>query len=325
MTGRALTAALVLCGLAATACGGAPDDTGAVPQPATGSSATSAGSASPAETTAGGSPDGTETSAGSESPDGSGTAEALPEGAAPEDSAEATVSGTAEAPATGGAAGSKPLEGKVVVIDPGHNENNHRHTAEINRQVDVLTQRKACDTTGTTTASGYTEAAFTWDVSQHLARILKARGATVKLTRSGSTPFGPCITQRAAIGNRARADAAISVHADGSAAGNRGFHVIMPRKINGPVDPVVGRSEQLGIAVRNAFREGTGLPYSTYIGRQALDYRSDLGGLNLSTVPKVFIECGNMKNRAEAAKFQDARFRQRIALALADGIQDYLR
>ncbi|GIH78978.1 N-acetylmuramoyl-L-alanine amidase [Planobispora longispora] len=320
MTGRAFTAALVLCGLTATACGGAPDDTDAAPQRA------SESAASPAETADGGPPDDTE----SASPSGSGSgpeSTADPETSEGTSSAlpEATVTGTAEAPATGGATGVKPLQGKVVVIDPGHNENNHRHTAEINRQVDVLTQKKACDTTGTATTSGYSEAAFAWDVSQHLARILRAKGATVKLTRSRNTAFGPCITERARIGNQARADAAISVHADGSAAGNRGFHVIMPKKIGGKVDAVVDDSRRLGLNVRKAFREGTGLPYSTYIGNNALDYRSDLGGLNLSTVPKVFIECGNMKNSGEAAKFQDARFRQRIALALANGVEQYLR
>jgi N-acetylmuramoyl-L-alanine amidase len=218
----------------------------------------------------------------------------------------------------------RPLGGKVVVIDPGHNGGNFRDPKAINRQVNVLTKWKACDTTGTTTVGGYTEAAFTWDVSTRLAKILKSRGATVKLTRSNNTGVGPCITQRAAIGNRNKADAAISVHADGSATHNRGFHIIMPKKINGPVDPVVNASSKLGVAVRDAFRKGTGLPYSTYIGTKALDYRNDLGGLNLSTVPKIFLEAGNMKNPTEAAKFQDPRFRQKIALALANGLQQYL-
>ncbi|MER6950659.1 N-acetylmuramoyl-L-alanine amidase [Nonomuraea sp. NPDC000554] len=223
-----------------------------------------------------------------------------------------------------GVATAKPLDGKVVVIDPGHNGGNYKNPAAVNRKVNVLTKWKPCDTTGTETTGGYTEAAFTWDVSNRLVKLLESRGAKVKLTRSSNTGVGPCITERAAIGNKAKADAALSVHADGAAPAGHGFHVIMPKKINGPVDPVVGKSSRLGVAVRDSFRKGTGLPYSTYIGSKALDYRSDLGGLNLSTVPKVFVECGNMKNPAEAAKFQDPKFRQRIALALADGLQHYL-
>jgi N-acetylmuramoyl-L-alanine amidase len=222
-------------------------------------------------------------------------------------------------------AAARPLEGKTIVIDPGHNGGNYRDPKAVNRKVNVLTKWKPCDTTGTETDSHYTEAAFTWDVSNRMVKILKARGATVKLTRADNSSVGPCITERAAIGNKAEADAAISVHGDGAPAANHGFHVIMPKKINGPVDPVVADSRKLGLAVRDAYKKETGLPYSTYIGSKALDYRNDLGGLNLSTVPKIFIECGNMRNPAEAAKFQNSAFRQRIAVALADGLQHYLK
>ncbi|MFG1690291.1 N-acetylmuramoyl-L-alanine amidase [Nonomuraea sp. NPDC049269] len=222
-------------------------------------------------------------------------------------------------------AAARPLEGKTIVIDPGHNGGNYRDPKAVNRKVNVLTKWKPCDTTGTETNSHYTEAAFTWDVSNRMVKILKARGATVKLTRADNSSVGPCITERAAIGNKAKADAAISVHGDGAAAANHGFHVIMPKKINGPVDPVVADSRKLGLAVRDAYKKETGLPYSTYIGSNALDFRDDLGGLNLSTVPKIFIECGNMRNAGEAAKFQNSAFRQRIAVALADGLQHYLK
>nr|WP_239131355.1 N-acetylmuramoyl-L-alanine amidase [Planobispora takensis] len=313
MTGRALTAALALCALGVTACGGAQDDTGTGSVQATGPAAspaqTTPSGGSPEETASPGSPDDTPV------PEPTGTAE---DTAAPQPTPSAL-------PTRERTASPQPLAGKVVVIDPGHNENNFRHTAEINRLVDVETRRKACDTTGTATASGYSEAAFTWDVSKRMTALLRARGAKVVLTRTTRTPYGPCITERSAIGNDAGADAAISVHADGSATGNRGFHVIMPKRIRSQTARMVAESEKLGLAVRKAFREGTGRPYSTYIGRQALDYRDDLGGLNLSTVPKVFIETGNMKNPAEARLFRSAEFRQKVALALVDGLQDYLR
>ncbi|GII96256.1 N-acetylmuramoyl-L-alanine amidase [Sinosporangium siamense] len=240
--------------------------------------------------------------------------------------AQATV--TEAPPASAGAARATarpPLQGKVVLIDPGHNGANYKHPEIINRQVDVLTGKKACDTTGTQTANGYTEAAFNFDVSQRLAKLLSARGAKVKVTRTNNTGVGPCITKRAEMGNAAKADAALSVHADGAAPSAKGFHVILPKKINGPVDPVVADSKRLGIDIRDAVKAGTGLPYSTYIGTNALNFRNDIGGLNLSTVPKVLFEAGNMKNPSEAAKFQTPAFRQRLAEALATGLQNYLK
>lgn len=223
---------------------------------------------------------------------------------------------------TGSPAGS-PLRGKVIAIDPGHNGGNAAHPEVVNKKVDVITVRKACDTTGTQTDAGYPEHAFTWDVSRRLEKLLRERGAKIVLTRDGDKGTGPCITERAAIGNQADADAAVSIHADGAGPRDRGFHIIEPLPIKGHTDRIAEDSHRLGLALRDAYKKGTGLGYSTYRGKKAMDPRDDLGGLNLSKVPKVFIECGNMRNRDEAAKLADAAFRQRIAEALLRGFEDY--
>src|SRR5919198_5705902 len=94
-----------------------------------------------------------------------------------------------------------PLAGKTIVIDPGHNGGNYAHPREIDRLVDAGTLRKPCDTTGTATASGYTEAAYNFDVAMRLRAILRRAGARVALTRTTNSGVGPCITRRAEIGN----------------------------------------------------------------------------------------------------------------------------
>jgi len=253
--------------------------------------------------------------------DGGSTASPAPERSRLSPAAPAAGAAIAASPAS---AAARPLAGKVIVIDPGHNGNNWRAPEKINKKVNAVTMWKPCDTTGTTTNDGYPESAFAWDVATRLAKLLRAQGATVKLTRKDNKGVGPCITERAAIANRAKADASISIHADGAGQGTRGFHVIVPKKINGPVDPVVGDSLRLGVAIRNAVREVTGLPYANYIGKNGIDRRGDLGGLNLSTVPKVFLETGNMRNPTDARKMKDPAFRQRLAEALAKGLRDYL-
>ena len=216
------------------------------------------------------------------------------------------------------------LAGKVIVIDPGHNGGNADHPDEINKQVKIGNGSKACDTTGTSSNDGYAEHAFTWDVSKRLAKLLQAEGAEVTLTRKSDKGVGPCITERAAIANRLDADAAVSVHADGNARSSaRGFHVIEPIGISRNAGMVPG-SRKLGKALRDAYREGTGMPYSNYLGEDGLDRRNDLGGLNMSKVPKVFLECGNMRNKKDAAKLADESFRQRIAESLTEGFKTYL-
>jgi N-acetylmuramoyl-L-alanine amidase len=222
------------------------------------------------------------------------------------------------------AALSLPLVGKTVAIDPGHNGGNASHPREINRLVNAGTLWKPCDAVGAATASGYSEATYNLDVSLRLARILRAKGARVVLTRTTNSGWGPCITERAAIGNRAQTDAAISIHADGGPSSGHGFHVIYPPSIRGLTDDIAVPSRRLAVDVRDAYHAGTRMPYSTYAGRGGLAVRSDLGGLNLSDVPKVFVETGNMRNRIDAALLTSPRFRARAARALAGGLQRFL-
>ncbi|MEU5087903.1 N-acetylmuramoyl-L-alanine amidase [Streptomyces sp. NPDC021356] len=228
----------------------------------------------------------------------------------------------------GGAPGT--LRGKVVVIDPGHNPGNFRHTSEIDRKVNIGTNWKECDTTGTSTNSGYAEARFTLDVAHRLRTLLERQGATVKLTHDDGSPgWGPCVDERARIGDTAHADAAISIHADGSAAGNRGFHVILPAAVHdGAADtrPIAAASRDLGERVAGTFLRATGEPPSNYLGGgTGLVTRKDLGGLNLSTVPKVFIECGNMRDRTDASLLTSGAWRQKAAEGMSEGIVSFLR
>ncbi|MER5637163.1 N-acetylmuramoyl-L-alanine amidase [Kitasatospora sp. NPDC002227] len=221
----------------------------------------------------------------------------------------------------------QPLSGRTILLDPGHNTANGRHSAEINRQVDIGNGHKECDTTGTETDAGYTEAEYTLDVVHRARAILQGLGAKVVLTQDGDRPWGPCVDERARIGNEAHADAAVSVHGDGAPASGSGFHVIMPARVTaGKADTsaIVAPSRRLGLLLRQDFKAATGEPYADYIAEQGLDTRSDLGGLNLSTVPKVFIECGNMRNSGDAKRMTDPQWRQRAAQGIADALTAYL-
>ncbi|MEU4896569.1 N-acetylmuramoyl-L-alanine amidase [Streptomyces sp. NPDC044780] len=252
-------------------------------------------------------------------------------GGSKDDDADGGGSGST-APATPSATASpssgKPLQGKVVVIDPGHNPHNRDHPSQIARLVDIGTNKKECDTTGTATNSGYPEASFTLDVARRVRSVLEARGATVRFTQDGDRPYGPCVDERAEIGNEAHADAVVSVHADGAAAGQRGVHVILPESVRGgdaDTSAITTPSRHLGERLLDRFVKATGSEPAQYIGDgSGLDVRGDLGGLNLSTVPKVFIECGNMRDAQDAAQLTDPAWRERAGRGIAQGITDFL-
>jgi N-acetylmuramoyl-L-alanine amidase len=219
--------------------------------------------------------------------------------------------------------GSLPLAGRTVGIDPGHNGLNYTASAVIDQPVWNGREDEACDTTGTETAAGYTEAAFNFNVATYLRADLEAEGAAVVLTRPNNAGVGPCVTTRAAILNDAHADVAVDIHADGGPVGGRGFTVLEP-VADGPNDPVIASSAAFAATVRDTFAAGTGMPVSTYDGVDGLQPRDDLAGLNLTTVPKVLIECGNMQNPTDAALLASPAFQQSAAAALAQAVTAYL-
>jgi N-acetylmuramoyl-L-alanine amidase len=226
------------------------------------------------------------------------------------------------------AAGAGKLAGIVIVIDPGHNPGNSRYPSEINRQVPYGAGMKPCDTTGTATNDGYSEAAYTLDVFYRVVALLRAQGATVVLTHTRtSPPWGPCITERAAIGNRRHAAAAISIHADGGPPRGRGFSTIIPAAPTpsvGLTSSMIAADLKLALDVRNAYLAAYGMRYSSYLGSLGV-YRSNAyGGTNLSHVPKIFIETGNMRNATDAGLLESATFRQRAARGIASGIARFV-
>ncbi|MFD0556263.1 N-acetylmuramoyl-L-alanine amidase [Stackebrandtia endophytica] len=217
-----------------------------------------------------------------------------------------------------------PLAGFTVAIDPGHNGGNGDAPEVIDELVDVGNGEKPCDTTGTNTDDGYFEHEFNFDVASRLSTLLTEAGATVLLTRTDDTGVGPCITERTALANDAEASVSVSIHADGGPPDGSGFHIMEPIELDGHDDGVVDSSHELALSLADTIEAVSGMPPADYIGTDGINPRSDMGGLNLTTVPKVMVECGNMRNSHDAALHRDPEFRQSLAQALADGITDFL-
>jgi N-acetylmuramoyl-L-alanine amidase len=135
----------------------------------------------------------------------------------------------------------KPLAGKTVGIDPGHNGRNEDDPSYINHMIWNGREEETCDTTGTESDDGYTEAAFNFNVARLLRDDLLRAGARVILTRNSNDGVGPCVTRRAQILNRADPDVAIAIHADGGPAWGRGFTVLEP-VADGPNDKIIKSS-----------------------------------------------------------------------------------
>ena len=140
----------------------------------------------------------------------------------------AATTTTITAAAGGTLPNGRPLAGKIVGIDPGHNGANYTNPAFLNQQVFNGRTEEDCDTTGTQTAGGYTEAQYNFNVAQFLITDLQSEGAQVVLTRPTNTGVGPCVDQRAQVINSAHADVAVDIHADGGPVNGRGSRSLNP-------------------------------------------------------------------------------------------------
>jgi len=220
-------------------------------------------------------------------------------------------------------AGRKPLAGRIIGIDPGHNGLNWTDPAFLDRQVWNGREWENCDTTGTQTAGGYTEARFNWNVATYLRADLIRLGARVVLTRTSNHGVGPCVNTRARILDRARANVSIDIHADGGPPGGRGFTILEP-VADGPNDRVISSSLRFARDVHVTMLRHTRMLVSDYYGHNGYITRNDLAGLNLTTMPKVLVECGYMRNAADAALLARPAVQRSIAAALTAAIIRFL-
>ena len=100
------------------------------------------------------------------------------------------------------AANDKPLAGKLILVDPGHQlgNSNPRFAKQMAQTFFNGAITKGCNTTGTATNDGYPESTFTWKVGTRLKALLEkeaeAKHELAKSQRSASihkpAPDGCC-------------------------------------------------------------------------------------------------------------------------------------
>lgn len=209
--------------------------------------------------------------------------------------------------------------GATVFLDPGHNGAND---SLLTRQVpNGRGGTKDCQTTGTSSNSGYPEHTLNWNVALLVQGALENASIHTALSRSDDSGAGPCVDQRAALANAAHPDVIVSIHADGGPPWGRGFHVNYSAP---PLNDVQGGAAvTLARTMRDALLSA-GFSESNYIGSDGLYGRADLAGLNFADFPAVLVEMGNMRNADDAAIMESVDGRQRYAAAITNGVMNYL-
>ena len=177
-----------------------------------------------------------------------------------------------------------PLRGWKIVVDPGHGGK------------DTGARGKRSN-----------EKQHTLDISRRLANHLRARGATVLLTREGDSY--PSLQGRVDFAHGQEADLFISVHINANVSS----------KSNG---------------TETFFYTGISRPLATYVHRELVPAtgRKNRGVsqrkfwvISRTRMPAVLLECAFISNPTEENRMMDARWRESVAQGVARGVGNYAR
>jgi N-acetylmuramoyl-L-alanine amidase len=216
---------------------------------------------------------------------------------------------------------------RPIVIDPGHGGS------------DV----------GAGSKDGLVEKELVLTIAGRLARALAAKGHTVRLTRAGDE--NRALTDRTALANRMDATVFVSLHANASTVASvRGAETYYMSLDEGATDEqaaatarlenqaaggdrrsgidlilwdlaqaeVLNESAELALAVQQRLNQRLGL-------KDRGVKQAPFVVLTGATMPAILVEVGFLSNPEEGAQLESADHQQRLAEAIALGIDDFLR
>jgi len=157
---------------------------------------------------------------------------------------------------------------------------------------------------------GLRETDVVLDVGLQLAQLLQSKGIQVLLTRTSEVDVD--LPPRVALANRSGADLFVSLHANALSLDRPDVNGIETFYFQG------GRSYELAVSIQQQLMAvSPGTP-----DRGARPGRFFV--IRRTVMPSVLTEMGFVTGEIDAPRLAEARFRQRLAAALATGILTYL-
>jgi N-acetylmuramoyl-L-alanine amidase len=211
--------------------------------------------------------------------------------------------------------GTKERSQMVIVIDPGHAS---RTSLEKEQQAPGSSIMKIKEPGGAEGISTNTpEYVVNMEVAVRLKGLLEEKGYTVIMTKTEHKQMLGNIA-RAEVGNKAKADLVIRIHADSSENSSvKGASMLVPAD-NEVTGAIYKTSKKYGAIVLNNLINNIGMK------NRGVVERNDMTGFNWSKVPVILVEMGFQSNVEEDKQLATRTYQDKLARALSEGIDKAL-